>query len=89
MLRLLQCEYIKLKRSKFLLIGILGTLIVPLFVYVKAVINYFSNPEIIMSLFSLYDDAFMFLMLLFAPIVLTILYAWIISREYTDRKSVV
>ena len=84
MLRLLQCEYIKLKRSKFLLIGILGTLIVPLFVYVKAVINYFSNPEIIMSLFSLYDDAFMFLMLLFAPIVLTILYAWIISREYTD-----
>ena len=68
MLRLLQCEYIKLKRSKFLLIGILGTLIVPLFVYVKAVINY----------------AFMFLMLLFAPIVLTILYAWIISREYTD-----
>ena len=84
MLRLLQCEYIKLKRSKFLLIGILGTLIVPLFVYVKAVINYFSNPEIIMSLFSLYDDAFMFLMLLFAPIVLAILYAWIISREYTD-----
>ena len=45
LLRLLQCEYIKLKRSKFLLIGILGTLIVPLFVYVKAVINYFSRSE--------------------------------------------
>lgn len=84
MLRLLKCEYVKLKRSKLLLIGILGTLIVPLFVYVKAVTACFSNPEASMSLFSLYDDAFMFLMLLFAPMVLTILHAWIISREYTD-----
>ena len=32
MLRLLYCEYIKLKRSKILLIGIAGTLIVPFFV---------------------------------------------------------
>lgn len=85
MTRLLQCEYIKLKRSKFLLIGILGTLIVPFFVIVKAVTNYLANPEKVMSLFSLYDDALMFLMLLFAPMVLTILYAWIISREYTDQ----
>ena len=84
MLSLLHCEYIKLKRSKFLLIGILGTLIVPFFVIVKAVTNFFSNPEAVISVFSLYDDALMFLMLLFAPMVLTILGAWIISREYTD-----
>ncbi|MDE6942220.1 MAG: ABC transporter permease, partial [Lachnospiraceae bacterium] len=74
----------KLRRSKFLLIGLLGTLIVPLFVYVKAVTNYLSDPTRTISVFSLYDDALMFLMLLFAPIVLTILGAWIISREYTD-----
>lgn len=84
MFRLLQCEYIKLKRSKFLLIGILGTLIVPFFVIIKAVTMCFSNSEIAISLFTLYDDALMFLMLLFAPMVLTILHAWIISREYTD-----
>lgn len=84
MLRLLQCECIKLKRSKFLLIGMLGTLIVPFFVIVKAVTNYLSNPDIIIDVFSLYDSALMFLMLLFAPLVLTILGAWIISREYTD-----
>lgn len=85
MLRLLYCEYIKLKRSKILLIGIAGTLIVPFFVIVKAVTKYVSNPRMVMSLFSLYDDALMFLMLLFAPMVLTILHAWIISREYTDK----
>lgn len=84
MLRLLHCEYIKLKRSKFLMIGILGTLIVPFFVIVKAVTNYFSDSENVLSVFSLYDGALMFLMLLFAPMVLTILGAWIISREYTD-----
>ena len=84
MLSLLHCEYIKLKRSKFLVIGILGTLIVPFFVIVKAVTKYISNPEAVISVFSLYDDALMFLMLLFAPMVLTILGAWIISREYTD-----
>lgn len=84
MLRLLQCECIKLKRSKFLLIGILGTLIVPFFVIVNAVTKYLSNPEHAISVFSLYDNALMFLMLLFAPMVLTILGAWIISHEYTD-----
>lgn len=84
MLKLLQCEYIKLKRSKFLLIGVLGTLIVPIFVIVNAVTKYFSNSGTVINLFTLYDNALMFLMLLFAPMVLTILGAWIISREYTD-----
>lgn len=51
MLSLLHCEYIKLKRSKFLLIGILGTLIVPFFVIVKAVANYFSDPEAVIAKF--------------------------------------
>ncbi len=54
------------------MIGILGTLIVPMFVYVKAITACFLNPGTAMSLFSLYDDAFMFLMLLFAPMVLTV-----------------
>ncbi|WP_418888969.1 ABC transporter permease [Parablautia intestinalis] len=61
----LKCECIKLKRSKILLIGLLGTLIAPLFVYVKADINHLSNPDILISVFTLYDDAIMFLMLLF------------------------
>lgn len=82
--KLLRCEYIKLKRSKILLVGVLGTLIVPFFVIVKAVTDYFSNSETNISLFSLYDNALMFLMLLFAPIVLTVLGAWIISQEYLE-----
>lgn len=84
MLRLLQCEAMKLRRSRFLLIGIAGTLIVPFFIIIKAVTRYGSDSRTVVSLFTLYDDALMFLMLLFAPLVLTILHAWIVSREYTD-----
>lgn len=84
MLKLLQCEFIKLKRSRFLMIGILGTLIVPFFVITRSVVNCVSKPGTAISLFTLYDNAIMFLMLLFAPMVLTILSAWVITREYTD-----
>lgn len=84
MLRLLKCEFMKLKRSKILLIGTLGTLIVPFFVITKAVTSYLSNPDHVIDVFTLYDNALMFLMLLFAPNVMTILGAWIIIREYTD-----
>ncbi|MCM1125221.1 MAG: ABC transporter permease [Lachnospiraceae bacterium] len=84
MLQLIQCEYKKLKRSKFILIGISGTQIVPFLVIIKTVAAYFSNPKMNISLFSLYDSAIMFLMLLFAPILLTILSTWVIVREYMD-----
>lgn len=85
MFRLLKCEYLKLKRSKFLLLGLISALIIPFLVTFKAVANYYNNPENVISLFSVYDDAFMFLMLLFAPIALTIIHTWIVSREYTEK----
>lgn len=83
MFNLLRCEYIKLKRSKITLIGLAGTLIVPLFVVTRAVLRYLSAGTVI-SLSSLYEDAILFLMLLFGPMVLAVLGAWIIGREYTD-----
>lgn len=84
MFNLIWCEYTKLKHSKILFAGILSTLIVPFFVIITAVINCLMKPGTDISLFSLYDSALMFLMLLSAPIILTILGTWIISREYTD-----
>lgn len=69
MLSLLHCEYIKLKRSKFLLIGILGTLIVPFLVIVKAVTNYLSDPEAVIKL-TIPSFIFFFLKMLFGGILL-------------------
>ncbi len=84
MFRLLKCEYLKLKRSKFLLVGGLGTLIVPFFVILRGVMDASVKPGADFSLFSLYDSAIMFLMLLFAPLVLTVIGVWIINREYAE-----
>lgn len=84
MLRLLQCEFIKLKRSRFLFIGLLGTLITPILVVATAVIQYFTRSEASISLFSLCEDALGIVIWLVGPLVLTILGAWTISREYTE-----
>lgn len=84
MLRLVKCEYLKCKRSIMLLVGLLGTLIVPFFVTAKSVARCIAYPGEAVVLFYLYDDGMVFLMLLFGPMVLTILGAWIVGREYTD-----
>lgn len=84
MLSLLQCEFIKLKRSRFLFIGLLGTLITPILVVATALIQYFIRPGASISLFSLCDDTLTIVIWLVGPLVLTILGAWAISREYTE-----
>lgn len=84
LLKLLRCEFVKLKRSKILFIGLSGTLIVPFITAAKAVAGYLSDSGAAVNVFSLYESALMFLMLLFAPMILTVLGAWMISREYAD-----
>lgn len=78
-------EWLKLKRSKIIIIGLLGSMIVPLFVIFNTLQHYFKNPNTVIYLFSLYDSAIMFLMLLFAPLVMSIFAVWLISREYSEK----
>lgn len=51
---------------------------------IRGVVDVSARPGADFSLFSLYDNAIMFLMLLFAPLVLTIVGVWIINREYAE-----
>lgn len=78
-------EWLKLKRSRVVGIGFLGTLVVPIFVIFKNVQSCLKNPGSAISLFSLYDDALVFLMLLFAPLVMSIFAVYLISREYSEK----
>lgn len=64
MLKLIWCEYQKMKRSKMLLIGVLATLIAPFFVVTRDVVRSVSQPGRPISLFGFYDDSMVFLMLL-------------------------
>lgn len=91
---MLYCEWMKLKRSKIMLTGFLGTFIVPVFVVIRSIQRYFVTlnindgtvPEMDkIWLFNLYDDALLFLMLIFAPLVMSVVAVYLISREYTEK----
>lgn len=72
------CEWVKLKRSKIIFIGVLGSFIVPLLVITK-------NLTTDLSLYGIYEDAIMFIMLLFGPLVMAVVATYLVSREYTEK----
>lgn len=78
-------EWMKLKRSKALIIGLSGSYIVPVFVLFNSIQRHLKYPGETIDLFGLYDGAIMFLMLLFAPLVMSVIATYIISREYSEK----
>lgn len=82
---MIYCEFLKFKHSKIKVIVLLGIL-VPSFLSLFSSIRIYANhPENKISLFTLYDSAFMFLMLLFGPLVFSIIASYLFSREYTEK----
>ncbi len=79
------CELIKLRRSKIILIGTLGSLIVPFLVVINDIRICFSDPSITLSLGGIYEDTIMFIMLLFGPLVMAVVATYLVSREYTEK----
>lgn len=79
------CELIKLRRSKIILIGTLGSLIVPFLVVINNIRICFSDPSITLSLGGIYEDTIMFIMLLFGPLVMAVVATYLVSREYTEK----
>lgn len=82
---ILYCEWLKLKRSKIAVIGLLGTIIVPVLVTINRLRMYMNNPNDSIALFDLYDGAMIFWMLLFAPLVMSVLAVYLIVREYSEK----
>lgn len=80
---LIYCEFLKLKRSKICFIAFLGTLVTPLLVFMMTIRSLLSGFEI--SLFDFYDSGFVFLMPLFAPLIFSVVTAYLFSREYTEK----
>ena len=79
------CEWMKLKRSKIILIGISGSFIVPFLVTINHLRLCFTSSETILSLGGIYEDTIMFIMLLFGPLVMAVVASCLISREYTEK----
>ena len=82
---IIYCEWIKCRCSKMILIGVLGSLIVPFLVTVNDIRISFSDPNATLSLGWIYEDTILFLMLLFGPLVTTVVAVDLIGREYTEK----
>lgn len=79
------CEWRKLGHSKIITVGVWGTMIVPVLVMLYSIQRYLKNTTVPIALFDLYDSALMFLMLLFAPLVMSVIAIFLISREYAEH----
>lgn len=85
MAEIVYCEWLKLKRSKIILIGVFGSFIVPLLAVINDIRICLSNPMAILSLSGIYEDTIMFLMLLFGPLIMAVVATYLVSREYTEK----
>ncbi len=84
MINLVSNEFLKLKRSKILIISFLGALITPLMMFVDVIKIYFSNPSEIITLSAIFDSCLMYTMLLFGFMMCVVIGAYIFSREYKE-----
>lgn len=85
MIDLIFCEWLKLKRSKIILIELLGALVVPFLLTVQNIRNAWFETGQVQDLAWLYDDELMFTMLLFGPLVMTVVTVYLLNREYTEK----
>ncbi len=82
---MIYCEFLKLKRSKIGLIAFLGTVLPPILSVVLEIRDYLLNPQYTITLFGAMERVFLFLMLIFGPLIFTIFGAYLFSREYTEK----
>lgn len=86
MFNIIFCEWLKLKHSKVMRILILESMICPILALSGSFFrNITLDNERSFDLFTLYDNAIMFLMLLFGSMVLAIVAISLITREYNEQ----
>lgn len=82
---LIYCEFLKLKRSKVLLICFLGALVTPLMMFVDGIKVHNSNPDEIFTTESYYYNCMSYTLIAFGLLVIIVLEAYLFSREYSER----
>ncbi len=82
---MIYCEFFKLKRSKIAIITFLGTVLPPILSIIFQIKNYLSIPDYTITVGGTMDQVFMLLMLIFGPLVYTIMGAYLFSREYAEK----
>ena len=85
MLNLISCEMLKLKRSKMVLISFLGVMSTPFMMLIEAIQTHFKHPELVFTLYDIYNDSLLYIMLLTSMMIYIAITAYLFSREYTEN----
>lgn len=85
MVNLLYCEFLKLKRSKMLLISILGATVAPLMVFAGLIKAKITQPEMIITYRDMMEQTNLYMLMLFGITVYGVITAYLFSREYTEN----
>jgi bacitracin transport system permease protein len=83
--RMISCEFLKLKHSRYKMIVCLGTFAAPLLAVMLSVQRALANGKNTISLHRIYENAFLFFMLLFGPLLFAVVASYLFSREYTEK----
>lgn len=82
---LMQCEWLKLRNSKMILVSILGAMVTPFMIMVEILKERMSDPEYQVTYYNVFDQSNFYMILLFGLIVYTVFAAFLFSREYTEN----
>lgn len=80
------CELLKLKRSKMLLISMLGVMATPCMLLIEALQTHYKHPEQNFTLANIYSDSLLYTMLLINMMIYVAISAYLFSREYTENS---
>lgn len=85
MLNLISCELSKLKRSRMVLISILGVMSTPFMMFIESLQAHFNRPYLVFTLADIYSDSILYIMLLSNIIIYVAITAYLFSREYAEN----
>lgn len=90
MVDLIIAECMKLKRSRMLLISLLGGMVAPTMVFAALLKHRLSNEPVVFTYEGMFDQTNHYVLILFGIVVYGVIAAYLFSREYTERtlKSV-
>lgn len=85
MVSLLQCEFMKLKRSKMTIISILGAMVNPFMILVEILKERSNSSDVIVTYYDIFSQSNMYMILIFGLIVYTVFASYLFGREYTEN----
>lgn len=84
MLNLVYCELLKLRRSKMLVLSILGVFSTPCMMLIETLQTHFKHPEKVIALTDIYNSSLLYMMILTNMMIYVTITAYLFSREYSE-----